>query len=115
MNQPSNSGHPSTPDLTPSTASKMLANAECRTVVRYLSAKETETTDLDELVDSVHEEIDTITTPEQIRIRLVHIHLPKLADYNVIEYDDRSELIHYRDHRKLKAMLDLTKQFEGGD
>ncbi|WP_227378578.1 DUF7344 domain-containing protein [Haladaptatus halobius] len=115
MNQPSNGGHPSTPDLTPSTASKVLATAECRTVVQYLIAKETDTTDFDELVDFVHEEIDTITTSEQARIGLIHIHLPKLADYDVIEYDGRSAPIYYRDHLQLEAMLDLTRQIEGGD
>lgn len=59
--------HPSTPDPTPSTASKVLANAKCRTVVQYLIAKEMDTTDFDELVDFVHEEIDTIT---MVQIRL---------------------------------------------
>jgi hypothetical protein len=67
MSQPSKGGHPSTLDPTPSTASKVLANTKCRTVVQYLIAKETDTTDLDELDDSVHEEIDTITMG-QIRL-----------------------------------------------
>ncbi|WP_227773456.1 DUF7344 domain-containing protein [Haladaptatus pallidirubidus] len=115
MNHPPQTGHPSTRDLTPSIASNVLANATCRTAIQYFSATETDVTDLDELVDYVHEEVATITAPEQARIELVHIHLPKLADYDVIEYDERSEVIRYRSYPQLEAILDLTTQSEGGD
>lgn len=34
---------------------------------------------------------------EQVRVELVHSHLPKLADVGVIEFDPRSEAVRYRD------------------
>lgn len=73
----------------------MLANAKRRTVIQYFIAQETNTTNLDEHVDSVHEGIDTITTPEQARIELVHIHLPKLVDYQYPEAESKHWVAHH--------------------
>jgi hypothetical protein len=114
MNQPPNNDHPSTPDHTLSTASKLLANAKRRTAVQYFSAEETDTAELDELVDHIHEEVDAVTAPDQVRIALIHKHLPKLADYDVIEYYERSETVRYRDSDCLQfSAKDGLTEFAG--
>lgn len=34
---------------------------------------------------------------EQVKIELYHVHLPKLADQNIIDYDSRSSAIRFQD------------------
>jgi hypothetical protein len=52
--------------------------------------------DLDELVKHILEKIDEATTTNRVRLLLIHTHIPKLADYGVIEYDRRNKDIRYR-------------------
>ncbi|WP_458191034.1 DUF7344 domain-containing protein [Haladaptatus sp. NG-WS-4] len=76
----------STPDHTVSTVCELLSNATRRATVQILIDEETDTAELNTLVEYVHENVDAIMSPEQARIALIHKHLPRLADYNIIEY-----------------------------
>jgi hypothetical protein len=71
-------------------------------------AEETDIAELDELVDHAHEEVDDLTTAEQARTRLVHMHMPKLADHSVIEYDERNEIVRYWDGDRLEDLLEVV-------
>jgi hypothetical protein len=99
---------PLSPDHTLSTASKLLAKPARRAAIRYFIAEETDTAELTELVAHVHEEVDDVTTSKQARITLVHTHLPKLADHEVIEYDERTETVRYRDGDRLEDLLEIV-------
>ncbi|GAA0238741.1 hypothetical protein ACFFQF_28665 [Haladaptatus pallidirubidus] len=61
---------------------------------------------LDEFVAHIHEKSDKTTTAKRIRLSLVHIHIPKLIDYGVIEYDRQNENIRYRKRTKLETLLE---------
>lgn len=43
---------------------------------------------------------------DQLAVKLVHSHLPKLAEYGVIEYDPRSGTVRYRPDEQVETVLD---------
>ncbi|WP_227380691.1 helix-turn-helix domain-containing protein [Haladaptatus halobius] len=100
--------HASTPRRELDTACELLANATRRSVMQYFTAEETAVAELDELIDHIHEKVNDVTGPKQARTPLVHMHLPKLADAGVIEYDERSETIRYRDSDRLETFLEVV-------
>ncbi|MFH5801156.1 hypothetical protein [Haladaptatus sp. CMAA 1911] len=104
-----------TPELSLSTASKLLTKPTRRAVIQHFSARKTPTAELSELVDYVHETVETVTNPKQARITLVHQHLPKLAEHEVIDYDERSETIRYRDEKHLEHLLEIIDSCESGN
>ncbi|MFH5801599.1 hypothetical protein [Haladaptatus sp. CMAA 1911] len=108
MSAPLRTDDPLTPDLTLGTASKLLKKSMRREIIRYFIAEETTTANLSQLADYVHEEIDSIDSSEHARIRLDHIHLPLLADSGVVELDERSETIRYRNGELLKHLLEIV-------
>jgi hypothetical protein len=112
MNVPPNPDDPLAPDLTLSTASKLLKKPARRATIRYFSTKETATAELTELATHVHEEVGDFTSAEQAQITLVHTHLPKLAEHDVIEYDNRSETVRYRDGEHLEHLLEVVDSNE---
>jgi hypothetical protein len=109
---PPNSDDALTPKLSLSTASKLLTKPTRLAVIQYFSARKTPTAELSELATYIHERVETVTSPEQARIMLVHMHLPKLAEHEVIEYDERSETIRYRDGKHLEHLLEIIDLYE---
>lgn len=108
MSAPLRTDDPLTPDLTLSTASKLLKKPIRREIIRYFIAEKTATTKLTQLADYVHKEIDNLNSSEQARIRLLHIHLPTLADSGVVEYDERSETVRCRTSERLEHLLKIV-------
>ncbi|WP_227379583.1 DUF7344 domain-containing protein [Haladaptatus halobius] len=47
---------------------------------------------------------------ESLRTEMIHTHLPYLEDRNVIEYDARSEMIRYRGHSTVEAVLETIDE-----
>ncbi len=115
MTHPPTTDHQSTSDHTVSTVCKLLANPTRRAAVQLFIDEETDTAAFDTLVEYVHEEVDAITSPEQARIALVHNHLPRLADYDIIEYDRHGETVHYHETPHLERYLILTEEIEARD
>nr|WP_227380784.1 hypothetical protein [Haladaptatus halobius] len=52
--------------------------------------------------------MDEIESEQQARTTLIHTHLPKLADHGIIEYDQRSATVRYRDGRQVEAVLEVA-------
>lgn len=88
-----------------SDACQLLSNRYRREVLSYLRTKETDVAELDELVEYLDEETDEATASGQVRLSLLHKHIPKLAESGVIEYDHRSADVRYRDGTNLEALL----------
>jgi hypothetical protein len=107
--------HQSASDHTLSTVCELLANTTRRVAVQFLIDEETDTAELDTLVEHVLEEVDAVTTPKQARIALVHQHLPRLADYDVIEYDKHGETVRYYESSHLEQYLTLAEEIEARD
>lgn len=90
-------------------ACHLLSDGDRRAVLTYLTELSGETTTFQAIRDHLIEcKIDGTgerPEPEQIGIKLQHVHLPKLADYGVIEYDARSETVRYRPADPLESFL----------
>ena len=50
----------------------------------------------------------TVGERKRVHLSLYHSHLPKLADLDVIEYDDREDVVRPKDVSQVKAVLDAT-------
>lgn len=79
---------------------RSLAHPRRRCVLYYM--REEQQADLDgvaAVVAAWEEDVETddvsAETREQIRLELCHVHLPKLKDYGLVEYDHRSETVRY--------------------
>ncbi|WP_438267497.1 DUF7344 domain-containing protein [Haladaptatus halobius] len=101
---------------------KLLADTQCRQILRYLIANADQPIPLEALVEhlSTHT-LDTATSDttqaterDRILIRLHHLQLPKLADYGVIEYNTTLQLISYLEDPRVDALLQ-SEQISGDD
>jgi hypothetical protein len=100
------------PALSLGTAFKLLAVPVRRQVCYYLRESKQHVASLDELVEHVNSETEAPDSREQIRVGLVHTHLPKLANHGVIEYDSRSEMVRYRDGSYLESVVEFAAEQE---
>ncbi|WP_435158702.1 DUF7344 domain-containing protein [Haladaptatus sp. DFWS20] len=82
---------------------KLLADRHRRHILTYLVTHADQPVPLEALVE--HLERHTDTDRERLVIRLHHLHLPKLADYGVIEYNSSLQLVSYTEHPRLEALL----------
>jgi len=90
---------------------QLVADQHRRRAIHYLRRNANGTTTFDDLVDQLHgkesvSEGDLLHDREQLAIQLQHTHLPKLADYGVVEYDHRNGTIQYRPDDRVEAVLD---------
>lgn len=65
---------------------------------------DTRTATLDELVAHIEHRVPQ-ETADSLRMKLQHSHLPKLADGGWLDYDARSETIHYHGHDRADQLL----------
>ena len=49
---------------------------------------------------------------DQLEMVIHHVHLPKLTDAGVVEYNARSQELHYWPHERLEDLLDHVTQWE---
>jgi len=88
---------------------ELLSNARRRRVRSFLHEADDGAVALDELVDHVvRQGTDGESGDrEAAAVALHHVHLPKLADGGVIEYDSRTETVRYRggpEHDRLREL-----------
>ncbi|WP_231188263.1 hypothetical protein [Haladaptatus sp. DYF46] len=86
---------------------KLLADSERRQILTYLLEDADRPIPLEALLEELRSDGSTDPTQarERLLIRLHHIHLPKLADYGVIEYNASLQLISYTEHPRIEALL----------
>lgn len=96
----------------------VLSHPRRRYVLYYLRDRETVRTG--ELAERVaawerDQSVDEVAggDVERVETDLRHTHLPKLADYGLVEYDSRSDTVRYvHSPALLDEALDLTASFE---
>ena len=94
----------------------ILSNDRRRYVLSYLQSMDDDVAELPELIDWVmrqeadckHDQHDAVASA------LHHIHLPKLAEYGLIDYDAPSKTIRYDRHPDREQMVALADQMAGG-
>ena len=89
---------------------KVLADPHRRYTMYHLTTMDGETVDLSNLVAALSEHV--ATSAERLEINLRHVHLPKLVDHNLIEYDERSETIRYHDSERVEAVVEFARSEE---
>lgn len=95
----------------------VLQHRRRRLVVHHLREADGGVTSLDAVRRAVlnwERRSDEVAVPSdhdrQVAVALHHVHLPKLEEHGVIEYDWRSKTIRYRPGETLEAHLDLAAE-----
>ena len=79
-----------------------------RVTIRYFERRGSPVSSLDELVAHVTDTLRSYSRDE-VRIQLVHCHLPKLADREWLEYDLERGEVRYRGHDAADQLLDEVR------
>lgn len=98
---------------------ELLADRERRAVLGYLMDDPRGTATVSELADHLAEmraeeagdEADPEEAGDEATTTLHHVHLPKLADAGVVEYDDRSGEVRYWGEDRLEAWYDHVESY----
>jgi hypothetical protein len=90
---------------------RLVADQHRRRIIHLLRHEATGTTTFDDLVDQIHRRAsDSKNGPQQDReelaIRLQHSHLPKLADYGVVEFEHTTGAVRYHPDEQVETVLD---------
>ncbi|SDN20144.1 hypothetical protein SAMN04487949_3647 [Halogranum gelatinilyticum] len=90
---------------------RLVADRHRRWIIHHLRHEATGTTTVDELVEQFHSsDFDSKNVPLQDRdafaIQLHHIHLPKLAEHGVVEFEHRSGAVRYHPDEQVESVLD---------
>lgn len=89
----------------------VLADKDRRRVVEYFSRNGTETETVEVLgarLARLTVKTDGTAAPstKTVRTELHHVHLPKLEEYGVVEYDARTGQVRYRPDEEVEAAVD---------
>ena len=94
----------------------LLASNQRREILRHLSASADSTATVDELVTLLldHETQRTGAGPGRVQIEMTfhHVHLPKLTDADVVEYDARSQELRYWSDDRLEDLLEYVTEWD---
>ncbi|WP_433632012.1 DUF7344 domain-containing protein [Halomicrococcus sp. NG-SE-24] len=112
MTAPSDNDYAPTSRHSLDTVFELLADAQRRAVLQYFTTQDTDVAELTELAAHVHGEINKDSSQQRVQLTLCQIHLPKLAEHGVIEYDQRSQTVRYRGGATVEALLTITMCFE---
>ena len=90
---------------------ELVADRRRRRIIRELRQKEDGETTVEALVDRLHDsewprEDDSHLERDRIALHLHHNHLPKMADFDIVEYDADNGTVRYRPHDRLEALLE---------
>lgn len=107
-------------DLSTEQVMSLLQHEHRRAIVTYFEQATTGRASVDDLVDylisldSKRNEAELLERRQRVTIGLLHNHLPRLADASVLEYDQRSKTVCYRDRPTVTATCRRTSTRETG-
>jgi DNA-binding transcriptional ArsR family regulator len=88
----------------------VLTSPDRRRVLEYLDDESVESTTVTGLASHLASLESGSTSQSRdersYETRLHHIHLPKLDDHGILEYDPRSNAVRYRPNARVEEMLD---------
>lgn len=95
---------------------EILASRERRYILSYLADSSEATASTDELVEHIvraeTERMDEMPNRDDLESSLYHIHLPKLTDSGLLEYDPRSQQLRYWGDERLEKWLERVEREE---
>ncbi len=90
-----------------------LADAERRMILHYLTDAADHEATVDELVSYITQQeanhTGELPSRDSIEMRLHHIHLPKLVEVGLVEYDARTEQLRYWSDDRLETWLERAR------
>jgi len=89
-----------------------LASHRRRRVLYYLLDTDDGLVPTDDLVDHVLEHDPKADDRDEITLSLHHVHLPKLSDAGLIEYDTQGGTVRYRESTMVEGLLDALRELE---
>ena len=95
----------------------LVADRRRRELIHQLRHNGNGQTTIDDLVDRLNRGVkatgkDRPRGREELAIQVHHTHLPKLADFGVVEYDPERGTVQYQPVEQVEAVLDsLPKEF----
>lgn len=94
----------------------LLQHRHRRAVIAFLKREQTGRARFDDLVEYVlstsPREDSSADRRQQIKIGLLHNHLPRLADAGLLEYDRRSETVRYWGDSRFEPFLEAVSSDE---
>jgi len=95
---------------------ELLANRERRVILGYFLAEGVDHASVDEVTSEIIDDQTTATGERpghtSIQTSLFHVHLPKFADADVLDYDTRHLEIRYRGDSKLEAVYSKIQELQ---
>lgn len=91
---------------------EVLKDSQRRAVLTLLSRVDERTVTTDEVADLLAARVDDVPEKDLLKLRLHHIHLPKLAELGVIEYDPRSNMLRYIGDDDVETWLEQLHQWQ---
>lgn len=94
----------------------LLASSRRRRLLSYLTTRADDPVPVDSVVDAVAESEQPDPGPATHRDRVVidlqHVHLPILADHEMIDYDPVAGTVHYKGSAGLESLLATSESIE---
>lgn len=92
-----------------------LSHHARRDVIDGLMSHPRETMTLDELAEEVmaRRDVEADNEKHEVEILLHHVHVPKLAEHGIVEFDPRGGRVRYRGDAELETLLDTVRELEG--
>jgi hypothetical protein len=87
---------------------EILANHQRRYTLCLLSEMNGVSTAVSVLVDVLTDEFEM--SRDRLRMNLCHRHLPKMADYGLIDYNWQEGTIRYQSSDRLEALLEVNER-----
>ena len=88
---------------------RCLAKERRRTVIAYFRDRGIESASLDDIVDYVASREAPPPRREKIVISLYHIHLPILADCDIVEIDTETDTVRYHSRPEVERVLETGR------
>ncbi|GAB6861848.1 ArsR family transcriptional regulator [Haloplanus litoreus] len=90
---------------------ELVSDRHRRRVVHHLRHEADGATTLEDLAEQLHSEgcdgkSGSLRDREQLAIQLHHTHLPKLAEYGVVEFELGSGAVRYQPNEQVETILD---------
>lgn len=97
----------------------LLSSPRRRTILYALKTAPTKEIPLDILADKIYKidrslPVRESSTHEEIKIDLIHTHLPKLQEVGVVKYDADSKTVNYTANQGLESLLSYIETIELG-
>lgn len=93
----------------------LLADTQRRELLRFLIDREEEIVETDECVEALAESLEDAPDERSLQAMLHHVHLPKLSNAMVVDYDNRNAQIRYWGDERIHALLEHATGLEDDD